>query len=119
MTHRPLVLSALLCCATIGCFGPKTDSAEDSAPPDTTDQPPPNALDDSHDGWRDPSCWGCHDTDTTHNSGMDPYQCVSCHDSNGARPGHTDLTPCAECHQQPHAPTGFPDPASCLTCHPR
>jgi hypothetical protein len=112
--HSWLTLSLL---ALLGaCFG----GDRDTGPIDDTshDSTAGDLLTDAHDGWRDPSCWGCHDTATTHNASLDPYQCVTCHGSNGASGGHTDVTPCAECHQQPHAVAGFPDPESCLVCHP-
>jgi hypothetical protein len=118
---RSRILSALLAlglCALLGaCF---SSTEDDTAPTDDTapDTTAGNELIDTHDGWRDPACWDCHDTASTHNSDNDPYECVTCHGTNGAPGGHTTHTPCAECHQQPHAADGFPDPDSCQVCHP-
>lgn len=116
-SHIITALIALGLCAMLGaCFSStKDDTAPtDDTAPDTTG----DLLTDTHDGWRDPACWDCHATASTHNSDKNPYECVSCHGSNGAPGGHTTHTPCAECHQQPHAADGFPDPDSCLVCHP-
>ena len=75
-------------------------------------------LADTHTGWGNPKCWGCHTADD-HNDGKDPYLCIGCHGKNGALAAHSDRgSPCSGCHDPaPHGSDGFPDPLSCMSCH--
>jgi hypothetical protein len=95
-------LSLLAPVLTCGC-----EDDDDGAP----------QLGSGHEGWGNPGCWGCHDSGSTHNSNLQPYECVECHGLNGAPGGHGGQPPCGECHDQPHGNNGFPDPESCQTCH--
>ncbi len=73
-------------------------------------------LVESHSGWKNPTCWTCHEADT-HNEGLDPYLCADCHGTNGAPAGHSDSNTCNTCHDEPHGAEGFPVPLSCKACH--
>jgi hypothetical protein len=106
MNLRPaLFLLPFLASACLPFWG---DKSEEAASP----------LTESHPGWKDPCCGGCHDEDD-HNAGLSPQDCAACHGGNGAPSGH-DRGDCASCHGQPHTCSGasFPSPDACLACHP-
>ena len=120
MKLKALFVSSLLLVGLAqACGEPEKD---DTSPPtetsETGDTTGSGWLDDAHQGWRDPLCWDCHDTKTTHNSDKAPYECVACHGTNGASAAHTTQTPCSGCHSSAHGGgDDFPDPDSCQTCH--
>ncbi len=98
-----------------------TDADTDSDTDADTDADSDPILDTDHLGWEQPACWDCHDSASTHNPKMDPYECASCHGDNGASAGHGSAGPCLGCHPEvltSHGKDGFPDPESCLVCHP-
>jgi hypothetical protein len=139
--RRPLLTAILLGVLGLSCDSASSGGADQSAIPDVVADPAspadpgvtPDAgtdqgvdtvtgatkliLDDTHPGWQQPACWGCHTADD-HNDGKDPYMCIGCHGKDGAPAGHGGASPCAGCHTTPpHGSEGFPDPLSCKSCH--
>ncbi len=86
------------------------------------------AIDDSHPGWGNADCVGCHPTSWPHQSAYSFTVCGACHGPNGGpdRPENHYLERCNDCHQDGPAPwndcthSGYElaEPKGCLNCHP-
>lgn len=94
---------------------------DDDAAPDAISSATPGRaqalLNESHQGWKIPACFSCHET--AHNGGFTTPQCASCHGFNGAPQrvsGHA-FRDCSSCHSDIHTGLGFASPDDCTLCH--
>ncbi len=84
-------------------------------------------LDETHPGWLNMDCAGCHSETETHDGAHTAPACGQCHGSNGGplRPANHWLTHCNDCHaagpeawnSATHAGYDLDAPTTCRYCH--
>ena len=126
----PFLLATTASCALDDGAGTATpadtrgDTGNLDAGNTSSDKGPP--LTETHSGWKQPACMGCHDGSAApyphDEDGLTPPDCGACHGYNGApHSDHASLDNpgCDECHNRNTVShfDNFVFPDNCVKCH--